>query len=31
VKLIVVEGRRAIAIGIPRKDVLNIRPAYCKV
>ena len=31
VKLIVVEGRRAIAIGIPRKDVLPIRPANCKV
>ena len=31
VKLIVVEGRRAIAIGIPRKDVLPIRPASCKV
>ena len=31
VKLIVVEGRRAIAIGIPRNDVLPIRPPSCKV
>ena len=31
VKLIVFEGRRAIAIGIPRNDVLPIRPAICKV
>ena len=31
VKLIVFEGRRAIAIGIPRKDVLPIKPASCKV
>ena len=31
VKFIVVEGRRAIAIGIPRNDVLPIRPASCKV
>ena len=31
VKLIVVEGRIAIAIGIPRNDVLPIRPANCKV
>ncbi|KGG00376.1 hypothetical protein EU98_1908 [Prochlorococcus marinus str. MIT 9314] len=27
VKFIVVEGRRASAIGIPRNDVLPIRPA----
>ena len=31
VKLMVVEGRRAIAIGIPRNDVLPIKPASCKV
>ena len=31
VKLIVVEGRRASAIGIPRNDVLPIRPASCNV
>ncbi|KGG09091.1 hypothetical protein EV02_1770 [Prochlorococcus marinus str. SB] len=31
VKFIVVEGRRAIAIGIPRNDVLPIRPASCNV
>ena len=31
VKLIVSEGRMAIAIGIPRKDVLPIRPASCNV
>ena len=31
VKLIVVVGKRAIAIGIPRNDVLPIRPASCKV
>jgi len=31
VKLIVVEGRRAIAIGIPRNEVLPIRAASCKV
>ncbi len=31
VKLIVFEGRRAIAIGIPRNDVFPIRPASCKV
>ena len=31
VKLIVFEGQRAIAIGIPRKDVFPIRPASCKV
>ena len=31
VKFIVVEGRRAIAIGIPRNDVLPMRPASCKV
>ena len=31
VKLIVAEGRRAIAIGMPRNDVLPIRPASCKV
>ena len=30
-KFIVVEGRRAIAIGIPRNDVLPIRPANCNV
>ena len=30
-KLIVVEGRRAIAIGIPRNDVLPTRLASCKV
>ena len=30
-KLIVAEGRRAIAIGIPRNDVLPIRPDSCKV
>ena len=31
VKLIVLEGRSAIAIGIPRKDVFPISPASCKV
>ena len=31
VKLIVVDGRRAIAIGIPRNDVFPIRPPSCKV
>ena len=31
VKLIVVEGKRAIAIGIPRNEVLPISPAICKV
>ena len=31
VKFIVVEGRRARAIGIPRNDVLPIRPASCNV
>ena len=31
VRFIVVEGRRAIAMGIPRNDVLPIRPASCKV
>ena len=31
VKLIVLEGRMAIAIGIPRNEVLPIRPANCKV
>jgi len=31
VKFIVVEGKRASAIGIPRNDVLPIRPASCKV
>jgi hypothetical protein len=31
VKLIVVEGRRAIAIGIPRNEVLPISPASCRV
>ena len=31
VKLIVVEGKRAIAIGIPRNEVLPIKPASCKV
>ena len=31
VKLIVLEGRRAIAIGIPRNDVLPTRPPSCKV
>ena len=31
VKFIVFEGRRAIAIGIPRNDVLPINPASCKV
>ena len=31
VKFIVVEGRRAIAMGIPRNDVLPIRPASCSV
>jgi len=31
VKFIVVEGRRASAIGIPRNDVLPIRPASCNV
>ena len=31
VKFIVAEGRRAIAMGIPRNDVLPIRPANCKV
>jgi len=30
-KFIVVEGRRARAIGIPRNDVLPIRPASCNV
>jgi len=28
---IVVDGRRASAIGIPRNDVLPIRPASCNV
>ena len=31
VKLMVVEGRRANAIGIPRNDVLPINPASCNV
>jgi len=31
VKFIVVEGRRAIAMGIPRNDVFPIRPASCNV
>ena len=31
VKLIVVEGRRAMAIGIPRNDVFPIKPASSKV
>ncbi len=31
VKFIVSEGRRAIAIGIPRNEVLPIKPANCKV
>ena len=31
VKFIVVEGRRASAIGIPRNDVLPIRPESCSV
>ena len=31
VKLMVVEGRRAIAMGIPRNEVLPIKPANCKV
>ena len=31
VKFIVDDGRRAIAIGIPKNDVLPIRPASCNV
>ena len=31
VKFIVFVGRSAIAIGMPRNDVLPIRPASCKV
>jgi len=31
VKFIVLEGRRASAIGIPRNDVLPISPASCRV
>ena len=30
VKLIVLVGRRANAIGIPRNEVLPIKPANCK-